>query len=123
MRNQALNTMIRKFRRLVSHRRAPLAAGALNMEGVKVARKSRSVGDLSDGRRIELLALTKVVGSWSELDTEYHRRGFEIVHVGDRLYLAELHPVREVICEMSELGYGATLKDLSLRFGGLRSQA
>lgn len=123
MRKQALNTMISNFRRLVSHRRAPLAADALNMEGVKAAPKSRSVGDLSDGRRIELLALSKVVGSWRELDAEYHRRGFEIVHVGDRLYLAELYPVREVICEMSELGYGATLKDLSLRFGGLRSQA
>ncbi|MBI6601013.1 hypothetical protein [Pseudomonas sp. S4_EA_1b] len=123
MRNQALNTMIGKFRRLVSLRRAPLVAGTLNMDGVKATRKSRSVGDLSDVRRIELLALTKVVGSWRELDAEYHRRGFEIVHVGDRLYLAELYPVREVICEMSELGYGATLKDLNLRFGGQRSQA
>jgi hypothetical protein len=115
--------MFSKFRRFVIHRRTLLTDAALNMECVKSDRKSRSVGDLSDSRRIELLALTKIVGSWHELDAEYHRRGFEFFQVGDRLYLAELYPVRDVICEMSDLGYGATLKDLSLRFGGLRSQA
>lgn len=123
MRNQALYIMLKKFRCLVDHRRARLAAIAIKVDAGNVARKPRSVRDLSDGRRIELLALTKVVGSWLELEAEFQRRGFEIVLSDDRLYLAELYPEREVICEMSDLGFGTTLKDLSLRFGGVRSQA
>lgn len=122
MRMQASINLMGMFKRLVRRSCSPVPNEIPKMEVVLTAQKKRSVDELSEDRKIELLALTKVVGSWQELLAEYRYRGYEVVHVGDRLFLGVLQPVREVICEMSELGFGTTMRDLCRRFGELPSQ-
>lgn len=122
MPNHAFNSVLSTLRSLVRRRRSHAVSLVLAAEAQAQA-APRTVNDLRDGQRVELLALTKIVGSWAELDAEFNRRGYEIAQEGEQLYLVELHPKREVVCEMADLGFGATLRDLSMRYGGRRDQA
>ncbi|MCT9825985.1 hypothetical protein [Pseudomonas veronii] len=74
-------------------------------------------GELSESKKVELLALTKMARGWEELEHELKVRGFRMVPHSRDLCLATLDSNIEVLCTMSSLGFGSSYESLCKRFG------
>lgn len=74
-------------------------------------------GELSESKKVELLALTKMARGWGELEHELRVRGFRMVPHSRDLCLATLDSNIEVLCTMSSLGFGSSYESLCKRFG------
>jgi hypothetical protein len=74
-------------------------------------------GELSESKKVELLALTKISRGWGELEHELKVRGFRMVPHSRDLCLATLDSNIEVLCTMSSLGFGSSYESLCKRFG------
>jgi hypothetical protein len=74
-------------------------------------------GELTDSKKAELHALTKIAKGWSELEDELKVRGFRMAPHSHDLCLATLNSSIEVLCTMSSLGLGSSYESLCRRFG------
>lgn len=74
-------------------------------------------GELSESKKVELLALTKMARGWGELEHELKVRGFRMVPHSLDLCLATLDSNIEVLCTMSSLGFGSSYESLCKRYG------
>ncbi|MDI2144989.1 hypothetical protein KBJ94_23345 [Pseudomonas sp. ITA] len=74
-------------------------------------------GELSESKKVELLALTKISKGWGELEDELKVRGFRMVPHSRDLCLATLDSNIEVLCTMSSLGVGSSYESLCKRLG------
>ncbi len=74
-------------------------------------------GELSESKKVELLALTKMARGWGELEHDLKIRGFRMVPHSRDLCLATLDSSIEVLCTMSSLGFGSSYESLCKRFG------